>query len=272
MSDFEILVSSLSNRTNTALAAYAKHKAQGDEHQLFNLSSAQKNLFQLGLLDWRRGDMSNARRNFSDCVEAYNRMVSDASEFASRDGFWEEFWEGNSRDETFPAAAAYLCGGDFTVAPIPDGVSRHGDQGYQPWFDSKLILTCMGISSFARDELNNSLSRAKNNKRYPDILIKLTEFHFEVLTGQWSDRACSEMLDQHSELYAGLKKLKDMPDLIHGEGDHNDRVVDWIFACILKRIGWSGRYLHAWPEDGQTAETGDVRETRIVPANYVSID
>jgi hypothetical protein len=85
------------------------------------------------------------------------------------------------------------------------------------------------------------------------------------------------MLDRHSELYAGLKKIKGSPDLIHGEGIHNDRVVDWIFACILKRIGWSGRYLHSWPPDGGPAdtgpaETGDARETHTAPTRYLVLD
>lgn len=271
MSDVDTLVSRLNRRTKSAFNAYQNNKALGDQHSLHNLSSAVKNLFKLGLLEWRRGDMHLAFEHFSNCATAYNQRIADAAMFAGEDGFWQSFWEGNSQHEAYPAAAAYLSGVDFTFAAAPDGVSRFGEEGYQPWHDSTLILGCLGHASISKKELERSIGLSKKNRDYPAPLVKLTEFHFEVLTGQWVDRPTSQMLDTHAELYAGLKKLRGDPDLIHGEKDHNDRAVDWIFACILKRIGWSGRYLHAWPEEGQPAETGDARETNTEPSSFINL-
>lgn len=272
MSDVDSLVSRLNRRTKSALGAYEANKAQGEQHLLYNLSTALKNLFKLGLLHWRKGDMHLAFEHFANCAKAYNQRIADADMFAAQDGFWRGFWEGNAQYEAYPAAAAYLSGVDFTFTECPGGISRFGEEGFQPWYDNKLILACLGHASIDKDELARSLDLSKKNRDYPAPLIKLTEFHFEVLTGQWSDRPTSEMLDNHAELYAGLKKLRGDPDLIHGEKDHNDRVVDWLFACVLKRIGWSGRYLHAWPEDGQPAETGGARETLVEPNNFVAFD
>ena len=271
MSDVDFLVSRLNRRTKSALNAYEENKAKGEQHLLYNLSSALKNLFKLGLLQWRKGDMALAFDHFAGCANAYNQRVADAAMFAAEDGFWESFWEGNSQHEAYPAAAAYLSGADFTFAAAPEGTSRFGEEGYQPWHDSALILTCMGHASISKTEFERSIGIAKKNRDYPAPLLKLTEFHLEVLTGQWADRPASEMLEKHAELYAGLKKLRGDPDLIHGEKDHNERVVDWIFACILKRIGWEGRYVHAWPKDGQPAETGDARETTREPSSFVAL-
>jgi hypothetical protein len=271
MDHTEELVVYLSEDIKLDLEAYARQKAAGSDHQLYLLSSALKKYFELGLMHWRRGDMRLASEHFSSCVKTYNRMLVDAQGFGGKVGFWRDFWEGACREEAFPAAAAYLSGAAFTLSDTPEGTSRFETEGYRPWFNSKLILACMGHAFISTDELERSIGLAKKNRRYPAPLVKLTEFHFEVLTGQWAGRAASDMLDRHSELYAGLKNIKGSPDLIHGEGVHNDRVVDWIFACILKRIGWSGRYLHAWPLDGQPAETGNARETRIAPTSYVAL-
>ena len=272
MDKTEELISYLIEDIELDLEAYTQQKAAGDEHQLYNLSSALKKYFELGLMSWRKRDNRLAHEYFSNYVKTYNQMLADAEGFGARDGFWKNFWEGNCREEAFPAAAAYLSGVQFTHADTSVGISRFEHEGYRPWFNSKLILACMGHVSIAGDELERSIGLAKKNRGYAASLIELTEFHFEVLTGKWADRPASEMLNMHSELYADLKKLRGSPDLIHGEGIHNSRVVDWLFACILKRIGWSGRYLHSWPEDGQEAETSDTRETAVDPSNFVKLD
>lgn len=271
MGDVDFLVSRLNRRTKSALNAYESNKARGEQHLLYNLSSAVKNLFKLGLLHWRSGDMKAAFDHFSDCANAYNNRVSDAAMFASQEGFWEIFWEGSCQIESFPAAAAYLTGVEFSFAECPEEISRFGERGFQPWHDNNLILACMGHVSISEADLEHSVRLAKKNKDYPAPLLKLTEFHFDVLTGKWANRPASEMLDAHAEIYAGLKKLRGDPDLIHGENNHNDRVVDWLFACVLKRIGWSGRYVHAWPEDGQPAATSDERESTIEPHSFVTL-
>lgn len=271
MSEVEILISSLNRRTRSALDAFSNNPDQEDQHRLYNLSVALKNFFKIGLLCWRRGDVKLASESLRQCVSNYNVRVSEAERFGSTigDQFWVSFWEGNSQVEAFPASAAYLTGADFAVATCPPGISRHGEEGFQPWFDGKLIFACTGQSNICSDEFERSLKIAENNKGYPAHLLNLTEFHFEVLTGQWKDRPSSEMLDRHSELYANLKKLRGSPDLIYGEQEHNERVVDWVFACILKRIGWSGRYLHSWPDPGEPVELGGARETIVEPSRFI---
>jgi hypothetical protein len=271
------LVGYLNEEIKLDLVAYSEQKSVGSDHQIYLLTSVFKKYFELGLIYWRRGDMQLSAESFSSCVEKYHRMIVDAGSFGAKDGFWQNFWEGSCRDEALPAAAAYLNGVEFTLAATPHGISRFEHEGYRPWFSSKLILACMGHASISRDELNRSISLARQNRSYSANLINLTEFHFEVLTGKWADRASSEMLDRHSELYTGIKKIKGPPDLIHGEGIHKDRVVDWIFVCILKRIGWSGRYLHSWPKDSELTEPDPIdaakaRETHIAPTQYVTLD
>ena len=60
-------------RTKSALNAYETNKAQGEQHLLYNLSSAVKSLFKLGLLHWRSGDMKAAFDHFARCANAYNK-------------------------------------------------------------------------------------------------------------------------------------------------------------------------------------------------------
>ena len=200
---------------------------------MFNFASQIADCFELGILYWGQGDLQRAEAYLCKTLERDARRRTAAAEHG-----WPHP-PNHHAAEAYVKVAAVLLG---TALDDPAPLSAF-EPGYQPWFDNALLDACLGSHDFdcgawqAGEDL-------WLKRRFPKAKLKETEVYVKALTGGFASD--SEMLSAHETMFTGRAGKNYQGGLIEGYTD-NELMIDYVFAAILKRIGWQGTYRHSWP-------------------------
>lgn len=217
-----------------------------------NLGSQVAEYFRLANLYWGQGDLETALSYLEKTLERHEKISVLSIELNLDQWSYREGEHGK--------AAAYLLNNR-----VVDSKASNNNIGYQPWFVETLLDYCLNSAEF--DEASWQAAEDEWTKnRFPKY--KLAEFsvYIKALTGQYESG--EELLAAHETMFKGRAKRKNTDsDLLEGYYD-NELIIDYIFACILKRIGWEGRYRHSWPN---TDRYDSIPETQREPDSYLKI-
>jgi len=239
-----------------------KHLNEGDVYLAFNnFGVLVSDYFRLAILYWGQGDLDKAESYFAKILTIHEKMVLVASEhelYLWRTTDNKIQWP--NRAAEFAKVSAYILNNDEAKF-----INKENDIGYRPWFVETLIDYCLGDSDF--DEAKWQAGQDSwIRKRHPKYILEEYEVYRKSLTGQYG--TTKEMLSAHEKMFKGRAKRKNTDsDLLDGYDD-NELIIDCIFAVILKRIGWEGRYRHSWPN---TDNYDSLPETFKEPDNYLKV-
>ncbi|OBV10095.1 hypothetical protein [Erythrobacter dokdonensis] len=214
---------------------------------LRNISTQVKSCLELAVLYWAKGNRAQAEKYLRMTLERYQRMVTAAAEHDRRLDARSDI------GEAYIKAAAILLGEPLdgpalTIASKP---------GYSPMFANTILDACIGTHDFDMG-LWQSLEDEWLKNRFPKYMIEEKMVYVKALTGQYASDA--EMLEAHRKMWAGKAKRNPDAGTLDGYDEFNAYVVDYTFACVLKRIGWEGTYRHSWPNS--TPLGGEATTTR----------
>ncbi|MEZ5937929.1 MAG: hypothetical protein R3C52_06885 [Hyphomonadaceae bacterium] len=267
MSTFEQVVDVLERGVAESKNWFFKHVETAHHCLFLNASLWTTAAFELGLLFWRHGEIDKGAEWFASSVQAYRLCAEQYPHYQSMPEVKEAFDEGSSIYERHARIAGYLV--DTPIGKVrPD--LPYGDEikGYDPWFESVLTDACVDGKPINADAFEES-KKLFLQRRGSRTKMEEWEFFRDVLVGKWASRDIEDMFRHHAGMYLKRARRKGLGDLALGEGKFNDLVVDFQFAAVLKRIGWRGRYLHGWPEDGHVVMSGDPVTTVRSPFDYV---
>jgi hypothetical protein len=206
---------------------------------IWNISNQVKDCFELANLYWGQGDLVRAEGYFRQTLERHQRLCDACIEFGCRVPAYNGL--------ECALAAACLLGvatGNFTQRNMPE-------IGYEPWFKTTLMGHCLDDHDFDMAAWNNSADEW-SKRRFPKYRLDEFSVYVKALTGGYASTEI--MLSEHQKMFTGRSKRSPNSGLLDGYDD-NELIIDFIFAAILKRIGWEGTYRHSWPG------TGDVNST-----------
>jgi len=214
---------------------------------LGNISTQVKYCLELAVLYWAKGNRAQAEKYLRMTLERYQRMVTAAAEHDRR------LEERSDIGEADIKTAAILLG-----EPL-DGpaLAIASKPGYSPSFGNYILDCCLGTNDFDMG-LWQSLEDEWLKNRFPKYMIEEKVVYVKALTGQYASDA--EMLEAHRKMWAGKAKRNRDAGTLEGYDEFNAYVVDYTFACVLKRIGWEGTYRHSWPNS--TPLGGEATTTR----------
>lgn len=217
------------------------------DHALWNISNQVKDCLELAVLYWAKGERTHAEKYLRMTLERYQRMVKAATEHDRR------LDERSGIGEAYIKAAAILLG-EPLEGPALTITSR---PGYSPSFGNTILDACIGTHDFDMG-LWQSLEDEWLKNRFPKYMIEEETVYVKALTGQYASDA--QMLEAHRKMWAGKAKRNPDAGTLEGYDEFNAYVVDYTFACVLKRIGWEGTYRHSWPNS--TPQEGEATTTR----------
>lgn len=230
-----------------------KQLREGDPRwAIWNISSQVRDCFEIANLYWGQGDVARAEPYLRQTLERHKRLVDACAEFdlprPSYDGI------------ECAKCAALLLG-----VEVPDLMRKESFENcYLPWFRDALLSYCLGAQDF--DPVAwQAAADAWTRKRFPKYRIDEFSFYVKALTGGFESTGA--MFAAHEKLVAGRAKRNPDARLLDGYQD-NDLIIDYIFAAVLKRIGWQGTYRHSWPG---TDVVGSVPHTTRQPNRYLRV-
>lgn len=189
--------------------------------------------FEIAVLYWGKGDLARAEVYLRKALERHARRRTAAAEYG---------WSpppNHHAAEAYTKVAAVLLGTALEeAAPL-----SAFEPGYQPWFDNVLLDACLGTHDFDLG-VWQAAEDTWLKRRFPKTKFKEYEIYLKALTGGFA--ADSEMLGAHEKMFTGRAGKNYEGGLLEGYTD-NDVMIDYVFAAILKRIGWQGTYRHSWP-------------------------
>lgn len=208
--------------------------AEGNiDRAMFNLDSQIADNFEIAVLHWGQGDLERAQDYLGRTLERHERRRTAAAEHR-----WPHPPNHHSA-EAYVKAAAVLLG---TVPEGPAPLSAF-EPGYTPWFDNALLHACLGTGEFDLGAWQ-AAEDAWLKHRFPKTKLKEYEVYVKALTGGFA--SADDMLGAHIKMFTARAGRNYEGGLIEGYTD-NELMIDYIFAAILKRIGWEGTYRHSWP-------------------------
>ena len=219
---------------------------------IWNISSQVKNCFELANLYWGQGDLVRAEAYMQQTLERHNRL-SDAY---AEHGMLMQPYHGVECAKS----AACLLGIDienFAGIKMPE-------IGYEPWFKNVLLSRCLDERDFDMAEWNDGADEW-TRRRFPKYRLEEFSVYVKALTGGYA--STEVMLSEHEKMFTGRSRRKPNSGLLDGYDD-NELIIDFIFAAILKRIGWEGTYRHSWPN---TCNVASAPQTVRQPDRYLSI-
>tara|TARA_R110001606_G_scaffold249771_2_gene397658 strand:- start:2775 stop:4199 length:1425 start_codon:yes stop_codon:yes gene_type:complete len=219
---------------------------------IWNISSQVKNCFELANLYWGQGDLVRAEAYMQQTLERHNRL-SDA--YAQHDMLMQPY-----HGIECAKSAACLLGIDienFAGIKMPE-------IGYEPWFKNVLLSRCLDERDFDMAEWNDAADEW-TRRRFPKYRLEEFSVYVKALTGGYA--STEVMLSEHEKMFTGRSRQKPNSGLLDGYDD-NELIIDFIFAAILKRIGWEGTYRHSWPN---TCNVASAPHTVRQPDRYLSI-
>lgn len=230
-----------------------KQLREGQTDQaIWNISNQVRDCFELANLYWGQGDVARADAYLRQTLERHQRLVDACAEYG---------WPRPSYDGIECAkCAARLLGVHV------EGLLREEafEPCYEPWFKDALLSYCLGTQDF--DPVAwQAAADAWTRKRFPKYRIDEFSFYVKALTGGFE--STDAMFAAHEKLVAGRAKRSPASRLLDGYDD-NELIIDYIFAAVLKRIGWQGSYRHSWPH---TDVVGSVPQTTKQPDHYLRV-
>lgn len=188
--------------------------------------------FELANLYWGQGQVDRAEHYFRLAIERHERVAAICT---------EQGWDiANNSKLDYAKCATLLLGSE--TGPLTS--ERDNGAGYDPWFQDALVGACLSAEPFdmAAWQANVDLW---TKRRFPKYRLAEFDVYVKALTGQFE--TTDAMFAAHRRMFAGRAKRPNADGaLIDGYQD-NELVIDYIFAAILKRIGWQGTYRHSWP-------------------------
>ncbi|NVE94855.1 hypothetical protein [Altererythrobacter lutimaris] len=197
-----------------------------------NMASQVAHAFRLALLYWGQGDVEQAEKCLRTSLNWYSRLMEVCAEHNRTLEF--------PREIHFAKCAACLLDEEFIGSPLIGDL----DMGYEPWFKDTLMDYCLGQEEFDWNHWQVSVDQWTKS-RFPKYRIEEFAFYARVLTGEFE--TSEAMFAEHQKLITAKSKRNPDADLQDGYGEYAALVTDYIFAAILKRIGWEGKYRHSWP-------------------------
>ncbi len=226
-----------------------------------NLGAQVNEYFRLAILYWGQGDVEKARLYLNKVLERHEKLLAVSSRIESK--HWPHHANRNAK------AATYLLGKNDTVFR-----NDKNNVGCLPWFSEAILGYCLGHDDF--DETNWQAAEDKWIKnRFPKYKLAEFDVYIKALTGQY--QTSIDMLEAHEKMFKGRAKRRAADsDLLDGYFD-NELIIDFTFACVLKRIGWKGRYRHSWPQTDSYDSSPETysepdKHLKIIPASEPEID
>ncbi len=219
---------------------------------IWNVSQQVKDCFELANLYWGQGDLVRAEAYLRQTLERHERLVSACTEHSMTRPSYREI--------EFAKCAACLLG--VTVQDFAR--TETFESCYEPWFKDTLLSYCLNSRDFEADMWQAS-AIAWTKKRHPKYRLEEFSVYIKALTGGYA--STEELLSAHEKMFTGRAKRSPDADLLQGYHD-NELIIDYVFAAILKRIGWEGTYRHSWPN---TAVVGSVARTTRQPDRYLGV-
>jgi hypothetical protein len=197
-----------------------------------NIASQVRYSFTLANLYWGQGDVDRARTYLRKTLERHKRLMDACAEHDHPLGF--------PREIHFAKCAAWLLGEAFMGSPL----IRELEPGYEPWFKDTLMDYCLEPAEFDMNAWQASVDRWTKSG-FPKYRIEEFTFYVKALTGQFD--SAEAMFAEHQKRVTARSKRNPDVDMLDGYDQYSTIVIDYIFAAILKRIGWEGTYRHSWP-------------------------
>ncbi|WP_394729022.1 hypothetical protein [Altererythrobacter sp. GH1-8] len=216
-----------------------------------NIASQVRYAFGLASLYWGQGDVDQAETYLRKTLERYSRLMEVCSEHNRTLEF--------PREIHFAKCAACLLGEKFKDSPLIGDL----DIGYEPWFKDVLMDYCLGPKEFDLNPWQDSVDQWTKSG-FPKYRIEEFTFYVRVLTGQFE--TTDAMFAEHQKLITARSKRNPDADMQNGYGEYAALVIDYIFAAVLKRIGWEGTYRHSWPN---TDAMGSAPQTTREPDRFL---
>lgn len=210
----------------------------------FNTQMWMREAFELALLYWGQRNWTQARHWFAECLRVHAlrteqfqllRDLSDTRAAFTQDG----------QSPRFARIAGYLT--DTPVSAPMDEDAQDERSGTGGWFDRVFLDACTAGKSIDQAASEASKQLAVANRVVGSVALAEWDFYRDLLEGRWAPRTSEEMLATHGKLFRQRAKRRGLGNVLHGDGKYNELVPDFMFAMILKKIGWSGDYRHAWP-------------------------
>lgn len=219
---------------------------------IWNLGNQVRHCFELANLYWGQGDMDQAEAYMHKTLERHARLVAACSD--------HNLPRPSYRGIECAKCAACLLGIEVEDFARPETF----DLGYEPWFQDALLSYCIDARDFDDGGWQTS-AIAWTKMRHPKYRLEEFSVYIKSLTGQY--RSTEAMLEAHEKMFLGRAKRNPQSGPLDGYDD-NDLIIDFIFAAILKRIGWEGTYRHSWPN---TMDVGTKAETTQHPDRYLRL-
>lgn len=219
------------------------------ELAIFNLSSQIADNFEVAVLYWGQGDLAKVEFYLRNTLERHERRRLAAI----------------AHDAPYPpkhhCADAYAKIAAILLDEPLDGAAPLSafEQGFSPWFDNALLDACRTGEDFNLGAWQ-AAEDAWLKRRFAKTKLKEYEVYVKALTGGFASDAA--MLSAHEAMFTARAGKNYLGGHVEGYTD-NTLMIDYLFAAILKRIGWEGTYRHSWPG---TAPVGQAAAT-TQPAN-----
>jgi hypothetical protein len=218
-----------------------------------NFAGHVRHCFSLAGLYWGQGDIAKARHYLGRALDSHERMVA----YCDQRG---PLWPSEYSDESDVRIAGYLL--DRPVVQVPR----------RPWEEPNLYPSFKAILLDAITK-NAPLDMAAwqdwedstVRNRWPKFQVAEAQFYRRALTGEFTSGAA--LLSAHEALWKS-KAGKTFERGWFDGYDDNDLIIDALFAVVLKRIGWEGRYRHSWPH---TLPYDSVPETTREPDRFLPV-
>lgn len=222
------------------------------DRAIWNISSQVRECFEIANLYWGQGAVARAGPYLHQTLERHKRLVDACAEYGlprlSYDGI-----------------ECAKCAASLLGVEAPDLMRDEAfEHCYEPWFKDALLSYSLGTRDF--DPVAwQAAADAWTRKRHPKYRLDEFSFYVKALTGGFE--STDAMFAAHEKLVAGRAKRNPASGLLDGYDD-NELIIDYIFAAVLKRIGWEGSYRHSWPH---TDVVGSVPQTTRQPDNYLRV-
>jgi len=215
-----------------------------------NITSQVEVSFELANLYWGQGDLKRAEFYFYQTLERHQRLVEVCLKY-------------DLPRRSYHAIEYAKCSACLLGVKVDDFTKGEAfNLGYEPWFKDTLLSYCLDSRDFDVDTWQAS-AYEWTKKRHPKYRLEEFSIYVKALTGQYE--SSDEMLAEHEQMFTRRANRNPDSGLLDGYYD-NELVIDYIFAAILKRIGWEGRYRHSWPNTG---EVGSTAHTTKQPDRYL---
>lgn len=228
--------------------------AEGDARMAtMNLGGHVRNYFALAGLYWGQGDIQQARHYLGTALDRHERMV----DYCAVRG---PVWPSEYSDESDVRIAAYLLDRPLTRVP------RHPreEPDLYPSFKPILLDAMTGDAPLDMARWQDWEDSAVRN-RWPKFQVAEAQFYRRALTGEFADGVA--LLAAHEALWKSKAGKTFEPGWFNGYDD-NDLIIDALFAAVLKRVGWEGRYRHSWPH---TLPYVSEPETTREPDRFIAV-